>query len=145
MGYRLRTAALGVSVAMLAGVAGTAFAQKDGGIQKFYHRGTPPSGSIHEEATNSTVSPYMGVYNNLVMYKQDVARNSLESNVPDLAESWSWNDDDTELTFKLRQGVQWHDGKPFTSADVKCTWDLVLGKGKAKLRQEPAQGLVQEP
>ncbi len=137
MGNITRAAAFGLGVAMLAGYAGTALAQKDGGILKFYHRGTPPSGSIHEEATNSTVSPYMGVFNNLVMYKQDVAKNSLDTIVPDLAESWSWNDDGTELTFKLRQGVQWHDGKPFTSADVKCTWDLVLGKSKAKLRKNP--------
>ncbi len=137
MGYPLRAAAFGLSVAMLAGYAGTALAQKDGGILKFYHRGTPPSGSIHEEATNSTLSPYMGVFNNLIMYRHDVARNSLDTIVPDLAESWSWNDDGTELTFKLRQGVQWHDGKPFTSADVKCTWDLLLGKRKAKLRKNP--------
>ena len=69
MGYRTRAAALGLGVAMLAGYAGTALAQKDGGILKFYHRGTPPSGSIHEEATNSTLSPYMGVFNNLIMYR----------------------------------------------------------------------------
>jgi peptide/nickel transport system substrate-binding protein len=37
----------------------------------------------------------------------------------------------------LRQGVKWHDGKPFTSADVKCTWDLLLGTGAEKLRVNP--------
>ena len=48
MGYLTRAAALGLGVAMLAGYAGTALAQKDGGVLKFYHRGTPPSGSIHD-------------------------------------------------------------------------------------------------
>ncbi|MBV9826985.1 MAG: ABC transporter substrate-binding protein [Alphaproteobacteria bacterium] len=37
----------------------------------------------------------------------------------------------------MRDGVRWHDGKPFTSADVKCTWDLLLGKSKDKLRVNP--------
>jgi len=48
-----------------------------------------------------------------------------QSIVPDLAMSWSWNEDGTELTFPLRQGVTWHDGKPFTAKDVVCTWDLL--------------------
>ena len=34
----------------------------------------------------------------------------------------------------MHQGVKWHDGKPFTAADVKCTWDLLQGKAKEKLR-----------
>ncbi len=105
-----------------------ALAQKAGGVLKLYHRGTPPSASIHEEATISTVAPFMGVYNNLVMFDPRVRKNSLESIVPDLASEWSWNEDSTELTFKLRDGVTWHDGKPFTSADVKCTWDRIQGK-----------------
>jgi len=38
---------------------------------------------------------------------------------------------------KLRQGVRWHDGKPFTSADVKCTWDMVSGLAPDKIRKSP--------
>jgi Bacterial extracellular solute-binding proteins, family 5 Middle len=34
----------------------------------------------------------------------------------------------------LRDGVKWHDGKPFTAADVKCTYALLIGKAKEKLR-----------
>ncbi len=112
-------------------------AQKAGGVLKVYHRGTPPSGSIHEEATNSTVMPYMGVFNNLVMFDQHKPKNSTETIVPDLAESWSWNDDGTKLTFKLRRGVTWHDGKPFTAKDVACTWDMLLEKTRAKFRKNP--------
>lgn len=126
----------GSAFAILAG-ATTVHAQKAGGTLKVYHRGTPPSGSIHEEATNSTLSPYMGVFNNLIMYDQHKRTNSLDTIVPDLATEWAWNDDKTQLTFKLRDGVKWHDGKPFTAKDVQCTWDLLLGKGKAKLRKNP--------
>jgi peptide/nickel transport system substrate-binding protein len=86
--------------------ATTTHAQKAGGTLKIYHRGTPPSGSIHEEATNSTLSPYMGVFNNLIMYDQHKRTNSAETIVPDLATEWSWNDDKTQLTFKLRDGVK---------------------------------------
>jgi len=68
--------------------------------------------SIHEESTIATLGPMMGVFNNLVMFDQHVRQNSLESIVPDLAVSWAWSEDAKELTFKLRRGVKWHDGKP---------------------------------
>ncbi len=127
------------AAALLFGIiaTGAAFAQKQGGILKMYHRDSPASASIHEEATYSTNIPFMGVFNNLVMYKQDVAQNSLDSIVPDLATSWSWNADHTKLSFKLRDGVKWHDGKPFTAKDVKCTFDMVMGKSSAKFRKNP--------
>src|SRR5690606_15354894 len=114
-----------------------AAAQKSGGIFKIYHRDSPPSMSIHEEATNSTVMPMMSVMNNLVIFDQLKPVASFDTIVPDLGESWSWSDDSTKLTFKLRQGVKWHDGKPFTSADVKCTWDMLQGKGGGSLRKNP--------
>jgi peptide/nickel transport system substrate-binding protein len=126
----------GVVLAALAG-GGPALAQKPGGTMKVQHWDSPASMSIHEEATYSTVVPMMGVMNNLVLYKQDVPQNSMETIIPDLATSWAWSEDGTELTFKLRQGVKWHDGKPFTAADVQCTWDMLQGKREAKLRGNP--------
>ena len=56
--------------------------------------------------------------------------------MPDLRDL-AWNADKTKLTFQLREGVKWHDGKPFTSADVKCTWDMVIGKVDEKMRKNP--------
>ena len=88
--------------------------------------------------------PFMGVFNNLVMYKQDKPQNSLDTIVPDLAESWAWSADNKKLTFKLRQGVKWHDGKPFTSADVKCTFDMLMGKSQQKFRKNPRKSWYNE-
>ena len=47
-------------------------------------------------------------------------------------------------TFKLRQGVKWHDGKPFTSNDVKCTFDMLMGKSPQKFRKNPRKSWYDE-
>jgi peptide/nickel transport system substrate-binding protein len=101
-------------VPLLAISAASAGEEKQGGILRMYHRDSPGSASIHEGATYSINVPFMPVFNNLVIYKQDVAQNSVASIVPELAESWAWSADNKTLTFKLRQNVKWHDGKPFT-------------------------------
>src|SRR6202048_4292197 len=129
-------AAAGALLTVLA-AADAAFAQKQGGILRMYSPDSPASMSIHEEATIFAEGPMMGMFNNLVMYDQYVPQNSLQSIVPDLAIGWSWNEDGTELTMPLRRGVRWHDGKPFTAKDVKCTWDLLTGKSSEKLRVNP--------
>ena len=112
-------------------------AQKPGGILKMYSPDSPASMSIHEEATFVAEGPMMGVFNNLVMFDQHVKQNSFNSIVPDLATGWSWNEEGTELTLPLRDGVRWHDGKPFTAKDVRCTFDLLTGKSSEKLRVNP--------
>ena len=124
------------AVLVIAG-AGPALAQKSGGTLRIQHWDSPASMSIHEEATYSAVVPNMGVMNNLVLYDQHKPQNSLSSIVPELAESWAWSEDGKELIFKLRQDVKWHDGKPFTAADVKCTFDLLQGTAKEKFRGNP--------
>src|SRR6266478_6465567 len=110
-----------------------AFAQKPGGTLRIPHGDSPASMSTHEEATRSTATPMMGVFNNLVLFDQHVPQNTLSSIVPDLALDWSWDEDKTALTFHLRQDVRWHDGKPFSAKDVKCTWDLLAGKEKLRV------------
>jgi peptide/nickel transport system substrate-binding protein len=118
-------------------VAEPSLAQKQGGTLKTWDFDSPASMSILEESTVAAERPMMGVFNNLVLFDQNVKQNSLQSIVPELAASWSWNEEGTELTMPLRQGVKWHDGKPFTARDVKCTWDLLTGTGAEKLRINP--------
>ena len=136
MTLKHRAAAAGaLLIAVSAG--STALAQKQGGILKIPSADSPASMSILEDVGASTQGPMMGVFNNLVMFDQHVKQNSLGSIVPDLATSWSWNEDGTELTFSLRQGVRWHDGRPFTAKDVQCTWDLLLEQSSERLRVNP--------
>lgn len=114
-----------------------ASAQKSGGVLRIFQYDSPASLSIHEEALNSAQNPAMAIFNNLVIFDQQVAQNRTSTIVPELATKWWWNSDYTALTFRLRQGVNWHDGKPFTAADVKCTWDMITGEGTRKLRANP--------
>src|SRR5215472_1209566 len=130
----LRGAAI---LAVVAVMAMPSYAQKSGGVLKIQHFDSPASMSILEESTRAAEEPAMSVMSNLVLYKQDVPQNRMDTIVPELATGWNWSEDGTELTFPLRQGVKWHDGKPFTAADVKCTWDLLMGLGADKLRVNP--------
>ncbi len=118
--------------------ASSAWGQKSGGILRSTQRETPPSLSIHEEATASTAWPMEAIYNNLVFYDPQRQVESGEHVIGELAESWAWSDGGKRLTFKLRRGVVWHDGQPFTSADAKYTFDLVRGAlTDRKLRTNP--------
>ena len=70
-------------------------------------------------ATESGTSDFMSVRHvNLVRYSDD-----LTTIVPNIAKSWQWNDDFTQLTFVLREGHKWSDGSPFTAEDVKFWYD----------------------
>ena len=129
---RILSALFGAALAFI--IPEMAQAQQAGGTLRLTHRDSPASLSIHEEGTNSVTTPMMPVFNNLVLYDQHKRQNSLDTIVPELATSWAWSEDRTKLTFKLREGVKWHDGKPFTAEDVKCTFDLLLGKAKDKFR-----------
>ena len=67
------------------------------------------------------------IFGNKLMFNGLVRYNSQTLNPEgDLAESWSYSADGKELTFKLRSGVKWHDGQPFTADDVKFTFDTML-------------------
>ena len=122
-------------------IASPALAQKSGGTLRLPLRDQPATASIHEESTISANMPFMGVFNNLVFFDPTAKINAPDKIVPELATSWSWNDQKDRLTFKLREGVKWHDGKPFTSKDVLCTFREVAGldkpTGEDSMRRNP--------
>ncbi len=60
------------------------------------------------------------VFNGLVKYDKDLNLTG------DLAERWDISEDGLEIVFHLRKNVKWHDGEPFTSGDVKFTYDSLL-------------------
>lgn len=60
------------------------------------------------------------IYNGLVKYDKDLKV------VGDLAESWEISKGGLVITFHLRKGVRWHDGRPFTSADVLYTYRVTI-------------------
>jgi len=133
----LSTLLIGVLAASSAWAASTA--PKYGGVLNAMHREDPPSLSIHEEATISTVWPIMPCYNNLVIFDPFKPQESPSTIVGELAERWEWRDGSKTLVFSLRRGVRWHDGRPFTSRDVKYTFDLVREAPgmSARLRLNP--------
>ena len=135
---RLTIIAVAAAALTLAIGPAPAHAQKSGGTLRAYLWDNPPSASIHEEATISTVFPFMPVFNNLVVFDQTQLHAGMDTIVPDLAKSWAWDDSKTKITFKLEQGVTWHDGKPFTAKDVKCSFDLVSGLANSEdFRKNP--------
>ena len=136
MQYRSWSFAVASAAAALL-IADPALAQKQGGTLRMYLWDNPPSASIHEEATVSTVVPFMPIFNNLVLYDQHKKLNTIDTIQPELATSWAWDETKTKLTFKLRNDVTWHDGKPFTAKDVVCTLDKLQEKATDSFRKNP--------
>ena len=60
------------------------------------------------------------IYSGLITFDKDL------NPVGDLAESWEFSRDCRDVTFRLRPGVKWHDGRPFTADDVVFTWQTIV-------------------
>src|SRR5688500_4504717 len=114
-------------------------APKPGGVLRIHPLSAPPSLSPHEESTIAPVQPASACYNNLIYFDPAKKQESESTIIPELAERWSWQDGHRNLVFLLRKDVKWHDGQPFTSKDVKYTFDAVRGApdATAKLRVNP--------
>ncbi len=130
MGFVLGILALanGVSVA-------APDAPRRGGVLIAMAREDLPQGfALNETSTVSGIWPVMPCYSNLVLFDPRKPVESLDTVIGELAERWSWQGSYRNLVFFLRKGVVWHDGQPFTSRDVKYTYDLIRGAKEATAR-----------
>ncbi len=69
-----------------------------------------------------------------LLYNGLLGRDERGEPVPELAESWQVEQGGTVYRLRLRDGVRWHDGTPFTASDVKFTFEEVLLKFHARTR-----------
>ena len=83
----------------------------------------PRSLNFLDNVSAGTGSTLQGVYDRLVRWKFEGGDPVWKEIAPGIADSWSVTDDGLTWTFKLRDDVQFHDGTPLTSADVKATFD----------------------
>jgi peptide/nickel transport system substrate-binding protein len=127
----LRMAAFGVAAAgglgaMLGGATGAraaAMVGKRGGVWRMAIPGNPTAYPITIPGKLVDILVDKTIFSTLVKYE---LRNGAIHVVPDLAQSWTANASLTEYTFRLRPGVKWHDGQPFSADDVKFTMDATL-------------------
>src|SRR5215831_8458708 len=133
--------AIGVAAfVILTGSAAIGEAPKSGGWLNLRLREDLPQGfAINESPTISTMWPAMPCFSNLVLFDPLKPTHSADTIIGELAERWSWRESYRKLVFVLRSDVKWHDGKPFSSKDVKYTFDMVreAPEAQAKLRINP--------
>src|SRR6266702_2369357 len=98
-------------------VGAAAFAQepKMGGVVNAVIQPEPPGLMLAMIQNGPTQMVSGNIFEGLLRYSP-----KLEP-LPGLAESWTISEDAKTYAFKLKPGVTWHDGKPFTSADVLFT------------------------
>src|SRR5262249_14777565 len=132
-------AALGLTLGLLHGPA-SGQTPKSGGILNVTQREELPQGfAVHETSTISSVWPVMPCFNNLVLFDPLKKTEGPDTIIGELAEKWVWQDNFRNLVFFLRKDVKWHDGQPFTSKDVKFTFDMLreAPDAQGKLRINP--------
>jgi peptide/nickel transport system substrate-binding protein len=109
---------------------------RSGGTLDFVVPSEPPSYDAHAEETFGVIHPIAPHYSLLV--RVDPFDKTGTKPVGDLAESWTISKDGLVYTFKLRQGVKFHDGSEMTSKDVKASYDKIIfpPAGVKSLRKE---------
>ncbi len=132
--------AMVVTIVLSVEASGAAQEPRYGGVLNVMQREELPAGfAIHESTTLSTSWPSMPCFSNLVIFDPKEKVERADTIIPELAERWAWQDGNRALVFSLRRNVNWHDGRPFTSADVKYTFDMIreAPDAKARLRVNP--------
>jgi peptide/nickel transport system substrate-binding protein len=97
---------------------------RSGGELIFVVAAEPPSFDAHREETFAMLHPTAPHYNTLM--RVDPNDRTGTKFVGDLAEAWTISPDHRTYTFKVRQGVKFHDGSLMTSKDVKASYDHII-------------------
>jgi len=115
---------IGSAMVAAIGVLGAtvAHAEKAGGTLVMLLQPEPPSMASYLSTSGPIGLMAPKVYEGLLDYDKDLKA------VPSLAKSWEVSEDGKTVTFNLQEGVTWHDGEPFTSADVQFTIMELLSK-----------------
>jgi peptide/nickel transport system substrate-binding protein len=123
MGQRPRVAPVIAAIIMLITVRYALAAEQPryGGVLTWLEYADPGRLDFHTESPLSVSQAVAGIYSGLLQYGPE----DPDQWGPDLAERWDASADGMEYTFHLRRGVKWHDGQPFTAADVKASLDRV--------------------
>jgi len=108
----------------LAAPAGAQDKPRSGGELLFVVAAEPPSFDGHKEETFAMLHPTAPHYSTLL--RVDPTDKTGTKFIGDLAESWTVSPDKRTYTFKLRQGVKFHDGSLMTSKDVKASYDHII-------------------
>ncbi|MEL6478560.1 MAG: ABC transporter substrate-binding protein [Pseudomonadota bacterium] len=120
---RLKHLATALACAAAMALSGTAaLAQKAGGTVVYIVQPEPPSMASYLSTSGPIGLVAPKIYEGLLDYDKDL------NIIPSLAKSFEVSEDGKTVTFNLQEGVTWHDGKPFTSADVQYTVMEVLKK-----------------
>jgi peptide/nickel transport system substrate-binding protein len=120
------------ALVLMAGSPLTAEAQKKGGILRVGNLGEPPSLDAHW--TTATITEVLANH----IYEGLLTLDAANRPAPMLAESYTISKDGLVYTFKLRQGVKFHNGKEMTSEDVVASlarWGKQSVYGKALFAQ----------
>jgi len=81
-----------------------------------------PSLDPHQEQTFATLQPMAPLYSTLLQ----IEPGNYPNVIGDVASEWNVSPDGLTYTFKIRQGIRFHDGSPLTAADVKASYDKIL-------------------
>ena len=147
MGRSIRWQALlaGLGIVLLAAIlASTA--------REFTNLTTPAQGGVYTEAAVGSpraINPLLSFSSDLdrdltgLIFQGLVTLNERGEPIPDLAESWEISPDEKDITFKLRRGVRWHDGAPFSAADVVFTVGVLQSDAFAESGQPASTFLSQ--
>ena len=141
------TRLLALAVGALLALPATAQAPRNGGELIFPVPSEPPSYDGHREETFGLIHPIAPFYNTLL--RVDPTDPAGTKPAPSLAESWTVSPDGLTYTFKLRQGVKFHDGSEMTSRDVKASYDKIIfppaGVGSTRKGQYADVAAVEAP